>query len=158
MAKASFVCAKLCFRLQPRGPRREGTGLTRTDLCSLLFAMLVLHPSSSCDVCYDTYGQENPASTIPCGHIFCYRCVRRLGCSRRNTRRSRSSAFSLASTDVFPCADRACAHCVGRSSRAPMSQNSERPTLGMVESKRSLVVRFRPHRARRVVDLRGGTL
>jgi len=41
--------------------------------------MLVLHPSSACDICYDTYGQENPASTIPCGHIFCYRCVRRLG-------------------------------------------------------------------------------
>ncbi|KAF9648351.1 hypothetical protein BDM02DRAFT_3115525 [Thelephora ganbajun] len=37
--------------------------------------MLVLHPTSNCDICYDTYSQENPASTIPCGHIFCYRCI-----------------------------------------------------------------------------------
>lgn len=37
--------------------------------------MLVLHSTSSCDICYDTYGQDNPASTIPCGHIFCYRCI-----------------------------------------------------------------------------------
>lgn len=53
----------------------EGGGLTRNDLCSSFFTMLVLHPSSGCDICYDVYGQENPASTIPCGHIFCYRCV-----------------------------------------------------------------------------------
>lgn len=37
--------------------------------------MLVLHSTSSCDICYDSYGQDNPASTIPCGHIFCYRCI-----------------------------------------------------------------------------------
>ncbi|KAF9788505.1 hypothetical protein BJ322DRAFT_638737 [Thelephora terrestris] len=37
--------------------------------------MLVLHSTSNCDVCYDSYGQDNPASTIPCGHIFCYRCI-----------------------------------------------------------------------------------
>ena len=55
--------------------RPEGAGLTGSDLCLLLSTMLVLHPSSTCDICYDTYGQENPASTIPCGHIFCYRCV-----------------------------------------------------------------------------------
>ena len=140
--------------------RPEGAGLTGSDLCFLLLTMLVLHPLSTCDICYDTYGQENPASTIPCGHIFCYRCVRRLGRSRRNTRRFRSSAFAraLASTDVFPCADRVCARCVERSSRAPMSRNSEPPTLWMVEPKHLFVARFRPHPARRPVCLNDGTL
>ena len=65
-----------CLRfLQAIPVSAQGEGPTRPNLCLLLFTMLVLHPTSSCDVCYDTYGQENPASTIPCGHIFCYRCV-----------------------------------------------------------------------------------
>jgi hypothetical protein len=140
-------------------PRPEGAGLTGSDLRPLLLTMLVLHPSSSCDICYDTYGQENPASTIPCGHIFCYRFVWGLGRSRRNTRHFHSSAFAraLLSTDVFPCADRACARCVERSSRALMSRNSERPTLGMVEPKRSFVAQFLPHRARQPVGSNDGT-
>lgn len=100
----------------------ERGGLTRNDLCSSFFTMLVLHPSSSCDICYDIYAQENPASTIPCGHIFCYRWDHRLARSRRNTRQFCSSAVAciLVSTDVFPCADRACARCVERNFQIPM--------------------------------------
>ena len=67
-------------------------GLTRSGLCLLSFTMLVLHPASSCDICYDTYGQENPASTIPCGHIFCYRYAS-LDCHRCDTRHFRLSVF-----------------------------------------------------------------
>jgi len=80
--------------------------------------------------------------------------------SRRNTRHFRSSAFARisTSTDVFPYADRACARYVERSSRAPMSRNSGRPTLWTVEPKYLFAARFRPHRARRPVGLSDGTL
>jgi chromosome segregation ATPase len=38
--------------------------------------MLVIHSSSVCDVCYGDYHQhKNPPSAVPCGHIFCYRCL-----------------------------------------------------------------------------------
>lgn len=40
--------------------------------------MLVLHPSSRCDVCLDAYTWETPQQTphaIPCGHIFCKTCL-----------------------------------------------------------------------------------
>jgi len=37
--------------------------------------MLVIHCSSACDVCYGEFQQKNPPSTVPCGHIFCYRCL-----------------------------------------------------------------------------------
>lgn len=133
-------------------------GLTRSGLCLLSFTMLVLHPASSCDICYDTYGQENPASTIPCGHIFCYRYVSP-GCCSCDTRHFGLSVFLLAlpSTDVFPCVDRACARCVERSSRAPMSRNSGRPTLWM-EPKRFFAVRFRQHPVHQVVGLNDKTL
>lgn len=135
------------------------TGLTRSGLCLLSFTMLVLHPTSSCDICYDTYGQENPASTIPCGHIFCYRYVspHRHRC---DTRHFRLSVFPrvLPPIDVFPCADRACARCAERSSRVPMSRNLGRPTLGMVEPRRLFAVRFRQRRARQVVSSNDGIL
>jgi hypothetical protein len=39
---------------------------------------LVLHESSSCDVCLDGYSWLTPDDTphaIPCGHIFCRSCV-----------------------------------------------------------------------------------
>ena len=153
-----------CFRLPTSDPRLQTPreGLTRSDHNLSSFTMLVLHPTSSCDICYDTYGQENPASTIPCGHIFCYRCVRVRagGRPRRYTRRFRSSVFVLipSSIDVFPYAGRACARCAERSSRAPISRNSGRPTLGTVEPKRSSAVRFRPHRVRRAVCLNDGIL
>ena len=132
-----FASASLSLPSDP-SLRPEGARLTGSDFCFLSFTMLVLHPTSSCDICYDTYGQGNPASTIPCGHIFCFRCVRRQPKSPSSKHEAfHSSVFSrvLASTGVFPSADRACVHCVGRSSRAPMSRNSERPTLGMAELK-----------------------
>ncbi len=40
--------------------------------------MLVVHPSSQCDVCLDPYTWTLPAKTphaIQCGHIFCYEYV-----------------------------------------------------------------------------------
>ncbi|KAJ6627111.1 hypothetical protein B0H10DRAFT_1779872 [Mycena sp. CBHHK59/15] len=40
--------------------------------------MLILHPSSSCDVCLDAYTWTTPENTphaIPCGHIFCKACL-----------------------------------------------------------------------------------
>ena len=139
----------------------KGGGLKRNDLCPSFFIMLVLHPSSSCDICYDIYRQENPASTIPCGHIFCYRYVRRLARPCRNTTRFCSSGFAciLVSADVFPCANRACARCVGGSFRAPTSRNSERRTmLNMWDPKRFLATQFPPHRARRPAYLNDNTL
>ncbi|KAJ6604469.1 hypothetical protein DFH09DRAFT_1122796 [Mycena vulgaris] len=39
---------------------------------------LVLHPSSCCDVCLDSYSwetQEDSPHAIPCGHIFCRTCL-----------------------------------------------------------------------------------
>ncbi|EJF63667.1 hypothetical protein DICSQDRAFT_55259 [Dichomitus squalens LYAD-421 SS1] len=41
--------------------------------------MLVVHPSSQCDVCLDAYTWSTPAKSphaIQCGHIFCYDCLR----------------------------------------------------------------------------------
>ncbi|KAI0701777.1 hypothetical protein C8Q76DRAFT_582418, partial [Earliella scabrosa] len=41
--------------------------------------MLVVHPSSQCDVCLDAYNWSTPAKAphaIQCGHIFCYDCLR----------------------------------------------------------------------------------
>ncbi|KAJ8689940.1 hypothetical protein PTI98_012793 [Pleurotus ostreatus] len=40
--------------------------------------MLVLHPSSRCDVCLDPYSWDDAAQSphaIPCGHIFCKTCL-----------------------------------------------------------------------------------
>lgn len=40
--------------------------------------MLILHPSSRCDVCLDAYTWQTIAQTphaIPCGHIFCRPCL-----------------------------------------------------------------------------------
>ncbi|TFK86799.1 hypothetical protein K466DRAFT_492118 [Polyporus arcularius HHB13444] len=40
--------------------------------------MLVLHPSSQCDVCLEGYyGSKEPVS-IACGHTFCNRCLQSL--------------------------------------------------------------------------------
>ncbi|KIM81257.1 hypothetical protein PILCRDRAFT_506477 [Piloderma croceum F 1598] len=43
--------------------------------------MLVLHPTSRCDVCLDDYTWVTPANSphaISCGHIFCLTCLRAL--------------------------------------------------------------------------------
>ncbi|PFH48814.1 hypothetical protein AMATHDRAFT_64575 [Amanita thiersii Skay4041] len=40
--------------------------------------MLVLHPSSRCDICLEAYTQDSPARSphaIPCGHVFCRLCL-----------------------------------------------------------------------------------
>ncbi|KAG1838597.1 hypothetical protein DFJ58DRAFT_812489 [Suillus subalutaceus] len=40
--------------------------------------MLVVHPSSCCDICLDPYSTSDLASSphaIDCGHIFCFRCI-----------------------------------------------------------------------------------
>ena len=47
--------------------------------------MLVVHPSSQCDVCLDAYTWSTPAKSphaIQCGHIFCYEYVSPSSCSR----------------------------------------------------------------------------
>ncbi|EDR09929.1 uncharacterized protein LACBIDRAFT_293759 [Laccaria bicolor S238N-H82] len=39
--------------------------------------MLIVHPSSSCDICLDAYDWDIPTQmphAIPCGHIFCKTC------------------------------------------------------------------------------------
>ena len=60
--------------------------------------MLVLHLSSNCDICYDTYGQDNPPSTIPCGHIFCYRYA-----WRRSRRKAKHLLIRFRSCYVHRC-------------------------------------------------------
>lgn len=40
--------------------------------------MLVLHSSSTCDVCLDSYGEDKVPHTISCGHSFCLRCLQLL--------------------------------------------------------------------------------
>ncbi|KAF9025279.1 hypothetical protein BDZ89DRAFT_1161846 [Hymenopellis radicata] len=41
--------------------------------------MLTLHPSSTCDICYDLYkgapGTPHAPHSIPCGHVFCKECL-----------------------------------------------------------------------------------
>ena len=151
-----LLCSPPFKRLLLRDP---AGGTHEKSTLSVSFTMLVLHPTSGCDICYDTYGQENPASTIPCGHIFCYRYVSP-GSHRRDTSHFRLSVSPrvLPSTDAFPCADRACARCVEKSSRAPMSRNLGRPTSGMVEPKRLFAVRFRQHRVHQAVGSNDGIL
>jgi hypothetical protein len=44
--------------------------------------MIVLHPSSQCDVCYDSYACQDSESNdaphgISCGHIYCKGCALR---------------------------------------------------------------------------------
>ncbi|KAI0079149.1 hypothetical protein K474DRAFT_1592526 [Panus rudis PR-1116 ss-1] len=42
--------------------------------------MLLVHPSSTCDVCLDPYNWASQARTphvIACGHVFCYQCLSR---------------------------------------------------------------------------------
>ncbi|KAG2338988.1 hypothetical protein BDR05DRAFT_835054, partial [Suillus weaverae] len=47
--------------------------------------MLVVHPSSSCDICLDHYSISSDLATSPhaidCGHIFCLRCLHSLNTS-----------------------------------------------------------------------------
>ncbi|KAI0323751.1 hypothetical protein GY45DRAFT_1216615, partial [Cubamyces sp. BRFM 1775] len=41
--------------------------------------MLLVHPSSQCDVCLDPYTWATPAKSphaIQCGHVFCLDCLR----------------------------------------------------------------------------------
>lgn len=43
--------------------------------------MLIVHPSSTCDICLDGYNWTTPANAphaIACGHVFCLRCVEQL--------------------------------------------------------------------------------
>ncbi|KZT03701.1 uncharacterized protein LAESUDRAFT_729000 [Laetiporus sulphureus 93-53] len=43
--------------------------------------MLVVHPSSTCDVCLDGYNWTTPANAphaIACGHVFCLQCLHSL--------------------------------------------------------------------------------
>ncbi|KAL6303766.1 hypothetical protein BKA93DRAFT_734429 [Sparassis latifolia] len=40
--------------------------------------MLVLHPSSTCDVCLEGYGGRSFPNVISCGHSFCLRCLQSL--------------------------------------------------------------------------------
>ncbi|CCL99508.1 uncharacterized protein FIBRA_01526 [Fibroporia radiculosa] len=40
--------------------------------------MLFLHPSSTCDVCLDSYSEDKAPYAIPCGHTFCLRCLQLL--------------------------------------------------------------------------------
>ncbi|KAH8110192.1 hypothetical protein DFH11DRAFT_1514738 [Phellopilus nigrolimitatus] len=42
--------------------------------------MLVVHPTSTCDVCLEGYsgGSENIPYSISCGHVFCLSCLRSL--------------------------------------------------------------------------------
>lgn len=40
--------------------------------------MLIVHPSSTCDVCLEPFAWQNQTATphaIPCGHIFCLQCL-----------------------------------------------------------------------------------
>ncbi|KAI0685363.1 hypothetical protein BC835DRAFT_1290334 [Cytidiella melzeri] len=40
--------------------------------------MLIVHPSSTCDVCLDPYTWATAANTphaIACGHVFCLQCL-----------------------------------------------------------------------------------
>ncbi|KAI0317702.1 hypothetical protein OF83DRAFT_111087 [Amylostereum chailletii] len=43
--------------------------------------MLVIHPSSSCDICLETYfeidasGQKRIPHATECGHVFCKQCI-----------------------------------------------------------------------------------
>ena len=40
--------------------------------------MLIVHPSSTCDICLDSYNWTTPTNAphaIACGHVFCLRCV-----------------------------------------------------------------------------------
>ncbi|KZT70640.1 hypothetical protein DAEQUDRAFT_725181 [Daedalea quercina L-15889] len=43
--------------------------------------MLIVHPSSTCDICLDSYNWTTPTNAphaIACGHVFCLRCLRLL--------------------------------------------------------------------------------
>ncbi|KAI0777676.1 hypothetical protein BD413DRAFT_186510 [Trametes elegans] len=37
--------------------------------------MLGVHPNSVCDVCLDSYTVEREPKVIPCGHVFCEKCL-----------------------------------------------------------------------------------
>ncbi|KAG2065520.1 hypothetical protein BDR04DRAFT_164070 [Suillus decipiens] len=47
--------------------------------------MLVVHPSSRCDICLDPYSTSSDVATSPhaieCGHIFCFGCLHSLNTS-----------------------------------------------------------------------------
>ncbi|CAL1710960.1 unnamed protein product [Somion occarium] len=40
--------------------------------------MLILHPKSVCDVCLETYDNDNVPHAIECGHIYCLSCLHSL--------------------------------------------------------------------------------
>lgn len=43
--------------------------------------MLIVHPTSTCDVCLDGYNWSSPSHTphaIACGHVFCLQCLQSL--------------------------------------------------------------------------------
>lgn len=35
-------------------------------------------PSSCCDICFEDYTDHRPPSVLPCGHVFCADCLRKL--------------------------------------------------------------------------------
>jgi len=47
-------------------------------LNTAVFAMLILHPQSTCDICAERYSTGNAPYTITCGHIFCLSCLQSL--------------------------------------------------------------------------------
>src|SRR5687768_2874437 len=61
------------FRASVQLNKREKTFVSFVQVS----LMLVLHPSSQCDVCFDPYTWDESGRcpyTIPCGHAFCSPC------------------------------------------------------------------------------------
>jgi hypothetical protein len=68
--------ARLCYVV-----RSAPTAVSGFSSSVFVFAMLVVHPASLCDVCLDPYIISEPANSphaIACGHIFCLTCLRNL--------------------------------------------------------------------------------
>ena len=67
------LLARLCYVV-----RSASTAVSGFSSSVFVFAMLVVHPASLCDVCLDPYIISEPANSphaIACGHIFCLTCV-----------------------------------------------------------------------------------
>ncbi|KAG8221493.1 hypothetical protein J3R82DRAFT_1706 [Butyriboletus roseoflavus] len=69
--------ARLCYVVIS-----ASTAISGFSSSVFVFAMLVVHPASLCDVCLDPYTiTSEPANSphvIACGHIFCLACLRNL--------------------------------------------------------------------------------
>ena len=68
------LLARLCYVVIS-----ASTAISGFSSSVFVFAMLVVHPASLCDVCLDPYNiSSEPANSphvIACGHIFCLTCV-----------------------------------------------------------------------------------